>query len=321
MSASSPEIADARAESFRLADGTGNRFLLWRRDGERAHPDGGGVAPQVLAPRVCEAFEVDGLLQLAPPSDATCALAMILHNADGGRAEMCGNGLRIVACAWHDGRGAGRTDGDPLRIETDAGVRDAWPLPDADGIARRARVSLGKPRLLAQDEPLRTGATTLLAHLVDVGNPHCVVFVGDLARVDVARTGAALERHPRFPARTNVEFVERTPTGLRLRVWERGVGETASCGSGVVAAAYAHTVVHGRGRLGAPAGSEATERTPGPEGSTRVETRGGPLAVSFSGDEALLEGPARIRALDEAERVRLVTLLEDARTGAPSTRG
>lgn len=275
---------------------TGNRFVLWDRiDDARTPEDEARALESRLAPGLCRAAQVDGLLTRAAPR-AGGSLRMVLHNADGGRAEMCGNGLRVLACASLDRLPRDGPAG-ALQIETDAGTRPAHALRDPDGVARRARVSLGTPRLLAVDEPLSAAGVRVLAHVVDVGNPHCVVFVSDLSRVDLSRLGPALERHPRFPQRTNVELVERGREGLRLRVWERGVGETASCGSGVVAAAFAAQQLHGQ---------------PQP---VRVETRGGSLRVSCAPDAAWLEGPVAAEPLTAAECARIGTLLAAAAPG------
>lgn len=282
------------------AEATGNRFLVWNRadtearDDEQDEGDGREVAERAaeaaLAPGLCRALAVDGLLTYARARSGG-DLRMVLHNADGGRAEMCGNGLRVLACIWHAGSGdrVRRQQDLPLTIETDVGPCQAWPLPGPDGVARAARVTVGRPRLVATDETLVTPQGQVTAHVVDVGNPHCVVFVADLARVDFARLGPALERHPSFPERSNVEFVERDGDDLRLRVWERGVGETASCGSGVVAAAFVARELHGF------------------RGAQRVLTRGGRLRVSFRDDGvALLDGPVEQRPLDEDERQALL---------------
>jgi diaminopimelate epimerase len=281
---------DALGGSFSLASATGNNFLLWDRVDDHTPEEAARAQESDLAQRICRELTVDGVLTLAAPLDSG-DLRMVLHNADGGRAEACGNGLRVLACAWHGRRSSPQKAPErsrPAVVETDAGPRDAWALAGPDGVARSARVSLGEPRLVSIDESLSTPHGPVLAHLADVGNPHCVIFVADLARVDFARLGPALEFHRRFPERTNVEFVERDANGLRLRVWERGVGETGSCGSGAVAAAFVARELHG---LAAP---------------VRVEMRGGHLRVSFTdAGTALLEGPAEVRPLG-AEQSRLL---------------
>jgi diaminopimelate epimerase len=136
-------------------------------------------------------------------------------------------------------------------IETDAGVRDAEVTLER-GVVVRARVHMGTPRVVALDEELASPerqlasrgkalapSSLLHATLVDMGNPHCVLFVDDERTAPVTTLGPLLERHPRFPHGTNVEFLALRRDGNHLRVWERGVGETQACGSGACAAAAA----------------------------------------------------------------------------------
>lgn len=204
-----------------------------------------------------ELVPLDGLLVLGPSTRADAR--MILYNADGSRPETCGNGLRATAFA---ARVHGRVAQNRFTVECDAGVREV-ELLDAD--PPRVRVSMGVPKVLEARAPLSTSRGTLDATLVDVGNPHCVLFVSDLDGAPVTTLGPEIERHPRFPARTNVEFVAIEPGRMRLRVWERGVGETAACGSGACAAAAAFWIT-GRGPI-----------------PPEIELRGGTLGVEWDG--------------------------------------
>jgi len=260
----------------------GNCFAVL--DAMRTAPpaDPAGLARELCADRDSRLFQaalrgglappagraLDGLLVvLAPNGDADCR--MVIHNADGSRPEACGNGLRCVA---RFAREQGLADSDIVRVETDAGPRRVELLREA-GEPRRARAWMGHARVLALRERLPLGGESLEATLVDVGNPHCVLFVEDERTVPVARLGAALERHPRFPAHTNVEFVARRDGRLAVRVWERGVGETAACGTGACAAAVAAAALE-------------LERLP-----VEVVLPGGCLAVGLDAGEVLLEGP------------------------------
>jgi len=212
---------------------------------------------------------LDGLLLvLAPQGEADCR--MVIHNADGSRPEACGNGLRCVA---RFAREQGLADADTVRVETDAGLRRV-ELVRVDGEPRLARARMGRARLEAIGAGLEVGAERVEATLVDMGNPHCVLFVEDERTAAVQRLGPALERHARFPARTNVEFVARRDGRLAVRVWERGVGETAACGTGACAAAIA-------------AARQGLERLP-----LEVDLPGGRLVVSLAPDgQVQLEGP------------------------------
>ena len=245
----------------------GNRFAL-------ARAVAGDAA--ALARELAARHGLDGLLLCAPP-EAAGDCRMIVFNADGSRAGMCGNGLRCVArYALERGYAPRATRAGEVVVETDAGPRRVWVRREG-GEIRSARSELGVPRLLELETRVDVGPSSLCATLVDLGNPHCVLFVRDVERLEIVGLARALEHHPRFPERTNVEFVEPVSGGLRLRVHERGVGETASCGSGAGAAAAAAI------RLG-------RARSP-----VRVFARGGELEVTWDGSSTLfLEGPVSV---------------------------
>jgi diaminopimelate epimerase len=142
----------------------------------------------------------------------------------------------------------------------------------------RARIHMGRPRVLERDEELsfelEGERMNVHATLVDVGNPHCVLFVDDERTAKVAQIGPLIERHLRFPRGTNVGFLALRDGGAHLRGWERGVGETQACGTGACAAAVA-AVEHGRAHL-----------------PMRLQLSGGVLTVHPDGaDGAILEGP------------------------------
>jgi len=182
----------------------------------------------------------DGLILLAPPSRRDADVRMVMYNADGSRAQMCGNGIRCLARLARD---RGRVALDTVRVETDSGVRTVelvrggarvdMGVPSFDPRALPARFDL--PRVV--EHPVRVLDRELRITCVSMGNPHVVVYVeGRGEEWDVERYGRAIETDARFPERTNVEFVEVVDRGtVRQRTWERGSGETLACGTGACA--------------------------------------------------------------------------------------
>ncbi len=231
----------------------------------------------------------DQMLVVGPPSDrATADFSYRIFNADGGEVEQCGNGARAFARFVRD---HGLSDARSIRVETMSGV--IVPSIGADG---DVTVDMGRPRfrpaeipfdasgltahVVGDDAlwPLAIDDTTLDIGVVSMGNPHAVTVVDDVATAPVAAFGPRIERHPRFPERVNAGFVEIVARdAVRLRVHERGAGETLACGTGACAA-----VVSGirRGLL---------------DRRVRVVTRGGTLVVGWAGVDApvTLGGPAR----------------------------
>lgn len=211
---------------------TGNRFAMVDGFSGPTPRD-----PAALARELCARHALDGVLVVERASDPAAACAMRVWNADGSRAETCGNGLRCVGRLMVEHGHSSATD---FAIETDVGPRAIKVLRRPGG-GWSARTQLGHPRL----EPARvrldlpTGTLELDIVAVDLGNPHCVLFVPNESTADVSALGPLLERHARFPKGANVEFAAPDGRRLGLRVWERGVGETASCGSGACAAAAA----------------------------------------------------------------------------------
>jgi len=188
----------------------------------------------------------DGLILITPSSVADARMRMF--NADGSESQMCGNGVRCVAKYLYDhGIARKRT----LRIETGRGIL-SLDVETEDDSVRRVRVDMGEPILEAARIP-----TTLPGHppinavlklddqeirvtCVSMGNPHCVLYVEDVERAPVREMGPRIETHECFPERVNVEFVQLCSRGeVRMRVWERGSGETWACGTGACAVAVA----------------------------------------------------------------------------------
>ena len=210
----------------------------------------------------------DQLAEIRP--SAVADFQLDFWNADGSRAEACGNATRCVVD--HVMRDTGR---DAVRLVTLRGELSA--LRRADGLVS---VNMGAPQLDWADLPLAHAADTL--HLpmpgdpaaVGMGNPHLVFFVPDAEAVDLAHVGPALENDPLFPARTNVEFASVTgPDRLRMRVWERGAGITLACGSGACATAVA---AHRRGLTGL---------------QVVLDLDGGVLEIDWRADGVWMTGP------------------------------
>lgn len=198
----------------------------------------------------------DGLIMLCPSQSAD--LRMEMYNADGSRADMCGNGIRCVAkLAWE----SGLVRKNPMRVDTDAGVKTIWLTMNA-GRVTGATVDMGAPILEGRDIPVAAGGR-IVNHVLEVGgrretitavsmgNPHCVLFVDDdavfkMADDEFPRLGRQFERHPFFPKGVNTEFIlPVSRRHLRMRVWERGSGETFACGTGACASLVA-AVLTGR---------------------------------------------------------------------------
>ncbi|GBD35339.1 Diaminopimelate epimerase [bacterium HR36] len=188
----------------------------------------------------------DGLILICPSQTADARMRMF--NADGSEAEMCGNGIRCVAKYLYD-HGLARKP--HLRIETNRGILDL-ELHISAGQVQRVTVDMGEPifdpshiptTLIGKppcNVPLDVNGFTFSVTVLSMGNPHCVIYVDELTDEHVHDWGPRIERHPAFPRRVNVEFVQLlTPTEVRMRVWERGSGETLACGTGACAVCVA----------------------------------------------------------------------------------
>ncbi|MEA3501805.1 MAG: diaminopimelate epimerase [Actinomycetota bacterium] len=206
----------------------------------------------------------DGILEITA-LDPT-SVAMRYWNADGGAAEMCGNGLRCVALIAVE---YGIVEGPALTVQSAVGDHPATVL---DGGIVRAFV--GVPHAFRTEELIVAGHTV---RPVGVGNPHAVLFVDDVDETDVDEIGPVIERDAIFPDGSNVEFVEFAEGDrIKVRVWERGVGETQASGTGSAAAAFAARAVH-----------ELRD-------AVTVALAGGELLIEFDEDGAWMTGPAAI---------------------------
>lgn len=225
----------------------------------------------------------DGLILICPSDVADFEMKM--YNADGSEGELCGNGVRCIGKYVYD---RGLTDKTSISLMTGGGLKNL-DLKVKDGKVQTVRVDMGMPELFPAKIPvdlpgevvmgyrLSVGSSLYEIHCVSTGNPHCVVFVRNPDSVDVETVGSMLENHPLFPRRTNVEFVQVVDrTHLRMRVWERGAGETLACGTGACASIVA-AVLTGRA-----------------DRSVEMELLGGKLMLEWSPDDGHVyqEGPA-----------------------------
>ncbi|MBV8652666.1 MAG: diaminopimelate epimerase [Alphaproteobacteria bacterium] len=224
----------------------------------------------------------DQLILIEKPQNGAADIFMRIHNADGGEVEACGNGTRCIASLVMAENGKDR-----LVVETNAGLLQAQA---ANG--GRVTIDFGKARLDWREIPLAAAQDTLhvdlaLGPLADpvctnIGNPHATFFVDDVMSIDLETLGPALEHHKIFPERANIGIAQiQSPTRMRFRVWERGVGITRACGTGACAAQVAASR---RGLTGRKAQVELDG------GVLEIEWRAdghvmmtGPVATSFTG--------------------------------------
>lgn len=273
---------------FTKMHGCGNDYVYVDAWGEDLPADLPGLARRISDRHT--GVGSDGLIIVGPSDSADAKMTM--YNADGSQSEMCGNGVRCAAKLAFDHK---RVRKEAIRFETGAGILDIDLLFGTRKEVIGASVLMGRPRLTPDQVPVvhdGTGPKLRLRLLIDrqpykllavgMGNPHAVIFVDDPERFPVAKVGPVIERHAKFPRRTNVEFVARLQDEaglpvLRQRTWERGAGETQACGTGacaVTVAAILDGIIPGR---------EAT-----------VRLNGGDLRISWPRDEAAVRmtGPA-----------------------------
>jgi diaminopimelate epimerase len=262
---------------FTKAHGARNDFLLtWQRDMPQDAPD-----PAEIARSICDrhtGIGADGWLLVEKRNGKESHAAIRLWNSDGSTSAISGNGTRcaaaflINASAINESRGidGGRED-DVIRIETGAGVRDLR-LIEREGRALVFEMNMGPARI----DELHAKVQGSAAVILDVGNPQCAIFV-DNFDFDWQSMGAAIERDPRFPNRTNVSFIRVLDRHtLDVRFFERGAGVTMSSGTGATGAAAAAAA---RGLL---------------DGPVEVRTPAGPLRLRWHGEDILLAGPAEV---------------------------
>ena len=227
----------------------------------------------------------DGLILVRNPSDPQADFFMLYTNADGSLAEMCGNGVRVFAKYLAD---AGLVSEDHVAVQTLGGIKRIDIIRDETGAFSLARVDMGAPVLDAADIPttlhgdpvvdaiVSTMAGDVLVTCVSMGNPHAIVWVDDVEVAPVTTVGPLVETAPVFPRKTNVEFAHMVGADrIRLRVWERGVGETLACGTGACATLVAASLTGRTGR------------------SATIELPGGDLEIEWGQDDRVrMTGPA-----------------------------
>lgn len=190
----------------------------------------------------------DGIVLIKPSNVADCF--MDIYNADGSRAKMCGNAIRCVAKYIYDNKKKKPV----IKIDTLSGIK-LVEIYTEKGIAVGGKVNMGKPIFNGRQIPTRYGDSIVKNKIINIenkdfeitcvsmGNPHCVVFCEDIDKLDLEKQGLLFENHEMFPERINTEFVEIIDKGnLKMRVWERGSGETLACGTGACAVAVASVV-------------------------------------------------------------------------------
>mgnify|MGYP002423927767 FL=1 len=274
---------------FTKMQGAGNDFVVLDETRERL-----GLTPAQYRFLADRHFGVgaDQILTVRPSPAEGIDFEYLIHNADGGQVQQCGNGARCFARYVRD---KGLTAKDRIRVQTMAGV--IAPELTADG---RVTVDMGRPVLAPARLPFDTAGlvpvpqgsvqkwplaldgkapqATVMIVAVSMGNPHAVQLVDDVDSAPVARTGPLIEGHPRFPQRVNAGYLQVVGrTEVRLRVYERGAGETLACGTGACAAVVAGI---GLGLLDA---------------RVDVHTRGGLLTIAWAGgldDPVFMTGPA-----------------------------
>lgn len=272
--------------------GTGNDFVMLADLDDRLQ-----LTPEMVRALCDRRFGIgaDGVIRVAP-GDVDTDFFMDYVNSDGSIGEMCGNGIRCLAMFAND---QGFSSADRLRIGTRAGIKVVELLGGA-----QVRVDMGPPIFVPDEVPvvwdgpdalhvkIELDSSVIEATCLSMGNPHAVLFV-DNEPVDSLPFGRTIESHPMFPNGTNVEFVRvDSPDHVRMRVWERGSGETLACGTGACAVAVATKLVAG--------GSD----------DITVTLPGGDLKISWKGsleDEApvYLTGPAHCSFIGDVDLERL----------------
>lgn len=260
--------------------GLGNDYIVIDNRGGKLNDD----AISLLARKLCRRrFSVgaDGLLLLY--NSVAADVKMRIFNADGSEAEMCGNGIRCLAKYCYEN---GIVNKREINVETLAGIKSVW-LEIVDGRVRSATVDMGSPLFERGkipvvgggkfiDEDIKVDDALFRATCLSVGNPHCVIFVNEVEGFPVEYYGPKIENHSMFPRRINVEFVQVLRKDLlKVRVWERGVGETLACGTGACASVVAGSIL----------GKVDRECT--------VQLLGGELKIRYAeNDRVFMTGPA-----------------------------
>ena len=218
----------------------------------------------------------DGLVLIAKSETPDADFTMRIFNADGSEGLMCGNACRCIGKYVYE---RGMTDRRRISLKTASGIKMLdLTVDDESGTVTSVTVDMLAPALEDESLFLTDGEALPDGVFVSMGNPHYVIFVDDIDKVDVQSEGPKLERHSRFPERCNIEFAQVGEDGIRMRVWERGSGTTMACGTGACATAVAAAIT---GRCGR---------------HSRIIMDGGTLEIDWREDDGhvYLSGPAAI---------------------------
>ena len=235
----------------------------------------------------------DGIILLCPSK--TADVKMRMFNADGSEGKMCGNGIRCIGKLAHD---LDYVKGEECTVETLSGIKKLRLHIGSDGKVNAARVDMGAAILNGEkipstfkgekivSQPLEVDKKIYPVTLVSMGNPHCVVFCDDIDNLEIEKIGVKFENHPAFPERINTEFIRVIGKNhIKMRVWERGSGETLACGTGACASAVA-AVLNG-----------VCERNE----DITVSLLGGDLTVRWTDETVLMYGAATLAFVGEIE--------------------
>ena len=270
----------AKGLRFWKMHGLGNDYIVINNMDGRINSE----SMSELAKTLCQrrySVGADGLLFACKSEKAD--IKMRIFNPDGSEAEMCGNGIRCLAKFCYENRITKKRE---MTIETLAGIKRIWLYTDELGKeVKTVKVDMGEPSFEREaipmlgkgkfiDEELEVDGERYKASCVSVGNPHCVIFTEEIDHVPVEEIGPKIEHHELFPKRVNVEFVQViSPKEIKIRVWERGVGETLACGTGACASVV---VSHILGKT---------------DKKVKVNLLGGSLEIYYDG-RIFMEGPA-----------------------------
>lgn len=221
---------------FTKMHGLGNDYIFIDRTKNRYLELSDEKLPKITRYMSKEHFGIgsDGIILIENSNIAD--FKMRIFNKDGTEAEMCGNGIRCFAKYIYDNK---MTVKNKISIETLAGIKKVEFVKNKDGIVEEYKVNMGTPKI---EEVLRLNILNQLFYInrVSMGNPHSVIFVRNLDRVNIEKYGPLIENNHNFPNKTNVEFVQVLDRNLiKMRVWERGSKETYACGTGACAAVVA----------------------------------------------------------------------------------
>lgn len=266
---------------FTKMHGCGNDYIYFNCVGDSIEN------PEKLAVRLSDRHKGiggDGIVLICPSELADAKMRMF--NIDGSEGKMCGNAIRCVAKYLWDREMVRKEE---IHIETLSGIKTCW-VHAVEGLADTVTVDMGSAVLAPAKIPVNLAGDVIVRRntevaggiyeitCVSMGNPHCIVFGEDPDGLDLESLGPAFEHDPLFPERVNTEFVQVLgPNTLKMRVWERGSGETMACGTGACASAVA-AVLCGSCKMGA---------------DIVVRLRGGDLVVNYTEDRVLMAGEAR----------------------------